>query len=266
MFVINIAKSLYHYRGFIFGNMKREFQTKYQNSLLGAAWNIINPLSMIIVYTLIFSQIMRAKLPGIDNTFAYSIYLCAGTLVWGLFYEIVSRGQSVFIDNANIIKKINFPRLCLPVTIICNALLNFIIVFGIFTLFLIISGNFPGLVYFCILPVLIVVIIFSIGLGITLGVLNVFFRDVGQTFGIVLQFWFWFTPIVYPLSIIPQRFQYLIKINPMAGIIEACQSIMVRGIQPNWWGLIPSLILGIILILVGMRLFKNNVGEMVDEL
>src|SRR5690554_3704117 len=135
--------ALWRYRGFILGSVKREFQTKYRNSLLGAAWTIISPLAMIIVYTVIFSQIMRAKLPGIDTVFAYSIYLCAGVLTWGLFAEITGRAQNIFIENANLIKKLNFPRLCLPISIVLNALLNFSIIAGLFTIFLLLSGNFP---------------------------------------------------------------------------------------------------------------------------
>ncbi|WP_312215610.1 ABC transporter permease [Pantoea vagans] len=261
-----LFRSIVQYRGFIYGNIKREFQTKYQNSLLGAAWNIINPLSMIVVYTLIFSQIMRAKLPGVDSAFAYSIYLCAGTFTWNIFNEIVSRSQNVFIENANIIKKINFPRICLPVTLICNALVNFGIIFFLFTIFLILSGSFPGFVYFEIFPVLAVAIIFAIGLGMVVGVLNVFFRDVGQTVTIFMQFWFWFTPIVYPVNIIPERFQELVKLNPMAAIIEGSHNILVQGKSPDWPSLLPSLIIGILLMGLGMRLFRKNVGEMVDEL
>lgn len=177
---VAMVKALWTYRGFILGNVKREFQVKYQNTLLGAAWNIINPLAMIIVYTVIFSNVMRAKLPGVDHTFAYSIYLCAGVLTWGLFAEIVGRSQNVFLENANLLKKISFPRLCLPVTVILNALLNFSIVFGLFSLFLLAVGMFPGVQYLALLPVLAILILFAIGLGMTLGVLNVFFRDVGQ--------------------------------------------------------------------------------------
>ena len=185
------AKALWAYRGFIVGSVRREFQSKYRNSLLGAAWTVLNPLAMIVVYTVIFAQVMRARLPGIDSAFAYSIYLCAGVLTWGLFAEITGRAQNMFLENANLIKKLNFPRLCLPVTVVANAGLNFAIVFGLFTVFLIISGNFPGWVYLALIPVLTIQVIFAIGLGIILGVLNVFFRDVGQFFGIFLQFWFW---------------------------------------------------------------------------
>src|SRR5450631_298974 len=120
-----MLKPLWAYRGFILGSVKREFQIKYRNSLLGAAWTILNPLAMILVYTVIFSQVMRAKLPGVDSSFAYSIYLCSGVLTWGLFAEISGRAQTVFLENANLIKKINFPRLCLPVVVVLNALINF---------------------------------------------------------------------------------------------------------------------------------------------
>ncbi|AJJ20187.1 lipopolysaccharide transport system permease [Yersinia intermedia] len=262
----SMVKILWAYRGFVLGSVKREFQAKYRNSLLGAAWNVLNPLSMIVVYTVIFSQVMKAKLPGVDSSFAYSIYLCAGILTWGLFSEIVTRGQSVFLDNANLLKKISFPRLCLPVTIVCNALLNFIIVFGLFTLFLIVSGNFPGIVYIGLMPVLSILIIFSIGLGITVGILNVFFRDVGHFFGMIMQFWFWLTPIVYSGEILPDNIRHYLIFNPLAGIVKSCQTILVKGEWPDWSSLLPAAILGCILCLFGMHLFRKHSGEMVDEL
>src|SRR5690606_38743475 len=123
-----MAEVLWKYRGFILGSVKREFQLKYRNSMLGAAWTILNPLAMIIVYTVIFSQIMRARLPAVDSDFAYGIYLCAGVLTWGLFAEITGRAQNVFLDNANMLKKLNFPRLCLAIVIVISALLNFLII------------------------------------------------------------------------------------------------------------------------------------------
>ncbi|CNH70150.1 lipopolysaccharide transport system permease [Yersinia frederiksenii] len=264
--VVMLGKTLWNYRGFIIGNVKREFQSKYRNSALGAIWNILNPLAMIIVYTVIFSQLMKARLPGVYDTFSYSIYLCAGILTWGLFSEIVSRGQGIFIEQANVIKKINFPRMCLPVIIIFNALVNFTIVFVLFTIFLIISNEFPGMVYFCIIPVLLVLIIFAIGLGVLLGIMNVFFRDVGHFFGIFLQFWFWFTPIVYSIHTLPERIQNIISLNPLYGIITASQTILVNKMVPSWQGLLPGLIIGLILCLISIRFFRKYSGEMVDEL
>lgn len=261
-----MVRALWNYRGFILGSVKREFQSKYRNSLLGAAWTVLNPLAMIIVYTVIFSQVMRAKLPGIDSSFAYSIYLCAGVLTWGLFAEIAGRAQNVFLEHANLLKKLSFPRLCLPVTVVASAALNFAIIFGLFTAFLILSGNFPGLAFIALIPVLVIQIAFAIGLGMVLGVLNVFFRDVGQFFGVVLQFWFWLTPIVYPITILPERVRPLMYYNPMAGLMNAYQTILVRGEWPDWISLWPVTLLAVLLCLWGMRLFRRHAGEMVDEL
>jgi lipopolysaccharide transport system permease protein len=152
---------LWAYRGFILGSVKREFQSKYRNSMLGAAWTVINPLAMIVVYTVIFAQVMRARLPGVNSTFAYSIYLCAGVLTWGLFSEITGRAQNIFLEHANLLKKLSFPRLCLPVVVVLNAGLNFAIIFFLFCIFLLITGNFPGWPFLALIPLLTIQIAFS---------------------------------------------------------------------------------------------------------
>jgi lipopolysaccharide transport system permease protein len=263
---MNVLRALWAYRGFILGSVQREFQSKYRNSLLGAAWNVINPLSMIVVYTVIFATLMRARLPGLDTTFAYSIYLCAGVLTWGLFTEIANRCTGVFLEHANLLKKLSFPRLTLPVVVVANALLNFGIVFVLFLLFLVASGNFPGWVVLAMVPVLAVQILFSVGLGISLGVLNVFFRDVGQFFAMFTTFWFWLTPIVYPANILPASVQAAMRYNPMARLMDSYQQILVYGKQPNWYSLWPVLALSVLLCIYGLWQFRRHAGEMVDEL
>lgn len=259
-------RALWSYRGFILGSVKREFQSKYTNSILGIAWTVIQPLAMIVVYTVIFSQVMRSKLPGVEGVFGYSLYLCAGVITWGLFSEVVGRAQNVFIDNANLLKKLSFPRLCLPVILVFNALVNFFIIFGLFLVFMIVTNNFPGWIILTLIPLLVIQILFAVGLGITLGVLNVFFRDVGQLFGVVLQFWFWLTPIVYPANILPEGIQWFMQFNPMSSLISAYQGVVVYGAMPQWWTLWPVTLLGAILCFWGLRLFKKHSGELVDEL
>lgn len=261
-----MIQALWAYRGFILGSVRREFQSKYRNSMLGAAWIILNPLAMILVYTIVFSQVMRTKLPGVDTTFAYSIYLCAGTLSWGLFSEIVSRAMTMFLENANMIKKLSFPRICLPAIVVINSSLNFCIIFSLFTLFLFLTGNFPGLEFLALAPLLLILVLFAIGLGLTLGVLNVFFRDVGQFFVIFLQFWFWLTPIVYPINAIPKVFQSFIRWNPMASVVAGFQVVLVEKQWPNWDSLIVVSFLAIALCILGISLFRKHSGEMVDEL
>ncbi len=263
---VGMVRSAWSYRGFISGSVKREFQSRYRNSLLGAAWTVLNPLAMIVVYTVIFSQVMRSRLPGVDNQFAYSIYLCAGVLTWNLFSEIVGRAQNVFIEHANLIKKISFPRICLPVIVVLNAAANFAIIFGLFILFLLLMNSFPGTRFLAILPVLAIQVAFSIGLGMTVGVLNVFFRDVGHFIGVLLQFWFWLTPVVYPLSILPDAVQRALHLNPMVPIVSAYHAILVHDTWPQWDTLLAPAILAVGACLLGLRLFRRHAGEMVDEL
>jgi len=259
--------ALWQYRSFILSSVRREFQLKYQNSLLGAVWTILNPLAMIIIYTVIFSQIMQAKLPGSESFYAYSIYLCSGIIAWGLFAEIIGRLQNIFLEHANILKKLNFPRLSLPIIIVLSGLLNFAIIASLFLIFLLWSGQFPGSTILLVIPILTIQLIFTIGLGISLGVLNVFFRDIGHLFTIVIQFWFWLTPIVYPASILPEGIRStLMLINPMAPIISAYQTIFVYAKQPDWLSLIVPLIAGIVMMLMGMRLYLKHAHEIVDEL
>jgi lipopolysaccharide transport system permease protein len=262
-----MLRGLWAYRGFVLGSVKREFQSKYSNAVLGALWSLLSPLAMIVVYTVIFAEVMHSKLPGAaDSRYAYSIWLCAGVLTWGLFAEIVARAQGMFIEQANLIKKISFPRICLPLIVVLSALLNFAIIFGLFTVFLLASGTFPGWVYFSILPVLVVQVLLAIGLGMIAGVLNVFFRDVGQFVTIAMQFWFWLTPIVYPATILPADVRPLLDWNPMARVIGAYQAVLVQGTAPDWRALLPVFVLAVALCLFGLRLFRRRAGEMVDEL
>jgi lipopolysaccharide transport system permease protein len=263
-----MLQGLWAYRGFVLGSVKREFQSKYSNAILGALWSVLSPLAMIVVYTVIFSRVMHNKLPGAgaNAAYAYSIYLCAGVLTWGLFAEIIGRAQSVFVDQANLIKKVSFPRVCLPVIVVLNALVNFGIIFALFTVFLVASGTFPGWVFFALFPVLLVQVLLALGIGMIAGVLNVFFRDVGQFLTIAMQFWFWLTPVVYPGSILPPEVKRLLGYNPMARIIGAYQDVLVNGAAPDWRALAPVLVLALLLCAFGLRLFRRRAGEMVDEL
>lgn len=257
---------IYRFRGFIYESVRREFASRYRNSMLGAAWLVLQPLAQILVFTLVFSHVMRTRLPGVDSSFGYSIFLCAGLLTWGLFADILNRSQNMFLDNANLLKKLSFPRICLPIIVSLNACIGFAIIFSLFVGFLLFTDSFPGWAFFAIAPVLLLQILLAIGLGMVIGVLNVFFRDVGQLFGIVLQFWFWLTPIIYPLATLPDWAQRIVMLNPMTPLVLAYQGILVQGTLPLWAGLWPTALLACMLCFLGMRLFQKHAGEMVDEL
>lgn len=259
-------KAAWNFRGFVFGSVRRDYQLRYRGTVLGVLWTVLQPLAMILIYTVVFSQVMKTRLQGAEGNFAYSIHLCAGIITWGLFAEIIQRGQSVFIENANLLKKLSFPRLTLPVIVVATALLNFFIVFGLFLGFLLITGNFPGVTIFAMIPLLAVQVLFAAGLGVTLGVLNVFFRDAGQLSGLLLQFWFWATPIVYPASILPEWLKPWMNLNPMYHLMQGYQNIFVANQFPDWQNLALVAIVSTGLALYAVSLFRRHSGEMVDEL
>jgi lipopolysaccharide transport system permease protein len=263
-------RGLWTYRDFVLGSVRREFAAKYSNAVLGAAWALLSPLAMIVVYTVIFAQVMHGRLPGGTGAsgapYAYSIWLCAGILGWNLFAAIVARAQTMFIEQANLIKKISFPRICLPLIVVLSTLLDFAILFGLFTVFLLGSGNFPGWVFMALGPLLLLQTLLAVGIGLIAGVLNVFFRDVGPFVTIMMQFWFWLTPIVYPAAILPAGLRPLLDWNPMARLVGAWQGVLVRGTAPDWAGLAPVALLALLLCVFGARLFRRRAGEMADEL
>jgi lipopolysaccharide transport system permease protein len=261
-----MLRGVWQYRGFVLGMIAREFHARYLQSLLGSMWAIATPAATIAIYTVIFAQIMRARLPGVDDTFAYSIYLCAGILPWIYFTEVLTRSLTVFIDNAALLKKVSFPRATLPVILLAGSTIHFAITFGLFLLFVVALGRFPGSAVLALLPLLALQQAFALGCGVLLGCVNVFFRDVGQVVAVGLQFWFWLTPIVYSATILSADARAMLGWNPMTTLVGAYQQIMVSGAWPAW-GDFRWHVLGAGLVLAAAFLaFDRLAGEIVDEL
>jgi lipopolysaccharide transport system permease protein len=261
-----ILAAQWRYRSFIWSLVTRDFHSRYLNSILGALWSVLNPLSTILVYTLIFSEVMGSKIPNLNNAFGYSIYLCAGLLPWNYFVETLTRCQGVFLEQANLLKKISFPRATLPSYVLLSSTINFGIVYALFLVFLILSHNLPGPALLAIFPLLIIQQALALGLGVCLGTLNVFFRDIGHSLGIVIQFWFWLTPVVYVIKAVPQRYQWLLAVNPMLPVVQAFQGIFLYGRLPHWLTLLPSVFWALGFLALGFFTFARLNKEMVDEL
>lgn len=262
-----MLRALWAYRRFVWSGVLREFSARYRESLFGGFWAIANPLAMIVIYTVVFGQLMRPTLAGHQNVpFAFSIFLCAGVLTWGLFAEMLTALNSVFLVHGNLIKKANFPRICLPAIVVLSALINFSIVIGLYLVFLGIIGHWPGWPLLALIPMLALQVLFALGLGIFLGTLNVFFRDVGQLTGIVLQFWFWLTPIIYLATSLPPLAQSLLVLNPLAPLMRGYQSIFLDRQWPDWSSLLPLAAVTFVVLILGAGLFLRRVGELVDEL
>jgi lipopolysaccharide transport system permease protein len=219
--------------GLIFELAKRDFTERYSGSLLGAAWNLIMPAVMIFIYTVIFSRVMGARMPGISSTYSFGIYLIAGILPWNAFANTLNRSAGVFIDKKNIISKMPVSLATLPLYIVLSECVTLCIGYGIY--FLILYGLGVGLPRFALLLPFIVVVqqIFAYALGLFIATLNVFLRDLREATSVVTQIWFWFTPIVYMPTILPPRFAGLLFLNPAYFFTHAYQNIFFHGIAPN---------------------------------
>ncbi len=261
-----LLRELWAYRGFIRASVHRELRARYMGSQFGLAWAVIHPFSLILLYTLVFSNLMRPTLAGHDSPIAYSVYLCAGLLTWTFFSELLGRSVGIFVNNANLLKKVNFPKLTLPLIAIFSSLLHYAIIMALFLVFLLLGGYFPGLVMFDALPVLLILVAFTIGLGILAGTINVFYRDVEQLITLVLQFWFWFTPIVYVRGILPDWLSALLGWNPMLPIVAAMQNIFLDARPPDWGSLVYPLVLAVALLALGLLAYLRLHAEIVDEL
>lgn len=264
-----LFKEALGYRGFVQGSILRQVQSQYQGSMLGAAWIFLGPVALLLVHTVVFSSVFRSRLPGVDSPLAYSVYLCAGLLPWLFFSDAVTRITGSFVGNAGLLKKARFPRVCLPLIALGVSGFNFVVIFALFVVFLVLSGHFPGWVLVAALPALVVQTALAFGFGIFLGVVNVFYRDVGQLVGVVFQFLFWLTPIVYPRSILPEWVRGLIGLNPLAVIVEHYQTVVLQAALPSpdafarlgWVALLAAL--GLYL---GLRIHRDLGAEMTDEL
>lgn len=259
-------KGAWSYRQFIISSIKTEFLTRYTRSKLGMFWMILHPLAQVVIYAFVLSVVLAAKLPGIQSTYGYAVYLMAGTLAWSLFLEIVMRCLNIFLDNGNLLKKLVFPKICLPLIVSGSALVNnaalFLAMFVVFSLL----DHTPGMMILW-LPVLIALnVAFAIGLGLIFGVLNVFIRDVGQVVPVVFQFWFWLTPIVYMAGIIPERFKSWLSLNPMYSIVTAYQNVLVFGKTPPWEGLAWVSIFTASLLIGALYMFRKASPEIADVL
>lgn len=265
--IFGISHSLLKYRHFILSSIRNELVSRFARSKLGGLWMIVNPLAQVAIYALILSNVLAAKLPGmIGNKYAYAIYLMAGLLAWNLFNEIISRCLNIFIENGNLMKKMNFPRITLPTIVAGSCLLNNILLFiamlGVFALL----GHQFNIAMLWLIPLTLIVAMLALSIGLILGIMNVFLRDIGQVTPIIMQMLFWFTPVVYPVSIIPEAYRHWLSLNPMYPLTSAYQQVIVYGNAPSWEGILIIAAVGLILAGISLFMFRRASAEMADSL
>ena len=259
MIIMKVFKELYRYRELLKNNIKKEIRGKYKGSWLGVVGTFLNPLLMLLVYSIVFPYILRVK---VEN---YTIFMMVALVPWTFFTTAVQTGTGSVVANGNILKKVYFPREIIPISVVTSALINFLITCIIMVVFILVSG--VGFSVHCLLFPLIVLIQYIITLAIVfvLSAITVYVRDVDHFVSIIIMLAFYVTPIVYKADMLPQKFQWALKINPMAQLIEAYRAVLYEHCMPDMtmlgiWGLI-----GIAMLIVGYLIFKKLEKQFVEE-
>ncbi len=261
----SLIAAAWRYRGFITSSVVNDFRSRVVRSRLGALWIVLQPLAQALIFAIVLSNVLAAKLPGIDNRFAFAVYLLSGMLCWSVFAEIVQRCLTVFIENASLLKKMQFPRVSLPlVTVGTSFVSNVILLVVVLVLIPILGVELtPALLWFPVL--LLITVALATGIGLLLGTLNVFARDVGQVMLVVMQFWFWMTPVAYPANIVPDSFKAVLEANPVASLVMGYHDIFLYGRAPQHSLVYPAAI-ALVSLALSFFVFRRASAEMVDAL
>ncbi len=248
---MKIFKELYQYRELLKSNVKKEIRGKYKGSFLGVIWSFVNPLLTVLVYAIIFPYILRQDQPN------YLIFLIVAIIPWNFFVTVLNQGTTTVLANANIIKKVYFPREILPISIVLSGLVNFLISCIIILLFVLFGGLgiSPVILY---LPIIIFIqFILSLGIVFIISAINVYIRDVEYIVNFVLTLAFYATPILYDASFMPAKVQGILNLNPMKHLIDAYRSIFYYKQIPNVVSMIVLGIISFILLICGYAIFKK---------
>lgn len=248
---MSLVNDLRHYREFLKSNVKKDIRGKYKGSFLGVLWSFINPLLSVLVYAIVFPYIMRIK---VEN---YLIYLITGIIPWTFFISSINMGLISVLSNADIIKKVYFPRIILPISTVTSCLVNFLISCVIIVLFCLGSGL--GISFQILWLPLIALIQYVMLLGFTfiLSAIEMYMRDIEHIVNFILSMAFYVTPILYTPDIFPEKLAWVLKVNPMAYLVNAYRSIFFYQKMPDLMGLGVVSIFSIFLFMIGYLIFEK---------
>lgn len=253
-------KEVFRYKEMLISSVKKDLRSRYRGSFLGFLWTFINPLMQLIIYSIVFPFLLKMKEPN------YSMFVFIGLLPWIYFTSSIQISTTCIVGNANLVKKIYFPRMILPIAVSATGLVNY--VFGLVIVFpaLLISG--VKLTPFALLlPVVMAVhFLFTTGLCMLLSALYVFFRDLEHIVGIVVMGWFYLTPIVFSLSIFPEYAQRILALNPMTQFVNAYRNVLMYGRAPSSLGFSIVTLLSIGVFFLGAKVFCKLQRTFAEEL
>jgi lipopolysaccharide transport system permease protein len=258
--MISNIQQLYQKKDLVWAWTYRIVRGRYQQSILGGLWAIIQPVATVIIFTVIFTFFV----PVDTGTTPYIVFSYTAMVPWTLFSSSVMDMVDSLVGNMNLVSKIYFPREILPVSSLLARVVDFLIGFGLLIVFIFIYRvpiYVPG--WFFLPVILLTQVILAFGLGLLGSALNVFYRDVKPIFTLGLQIWFYASPIIYPVSSVPERFRAIYYLNPMAGVIEAYRAIILNQEMPGSYFLL-SVGISIAVFLFGYWLFKRVEFQFAD--
>ena len=253
-------RELYRYKELLWVWMMREISIRYKQSVLGALWAIIQPLSSMIIVSVIFGYFVKVPTDGAP----YPIFFYSALLPWTFFSTSITFAVPSLINNLNLVTKIYFPREIFPIASIGAAFLDFLVA-SILFLALIILYRLPFNFMYIWLPLLIIIqILFTLGISFFASSIIVFYRDIRFIVPIGLQLWMYLSPVVYPVSTVPSKFQTIYMLNPMASIIDSYRRIILHGQPPQWNYLALGGIITFIIVILGYLSFKKHEPSFAD--
>jgi len=239
-FIILLAKKVYirrqvetlgRFRHLLVLMVKRDFVTRYRRSVLGVLWSLLNPILSMLIITMVFSYVFRFEIPN----HSFAVYFLSGQFIFGFFSESTTLAMNSITVNGGIIKKVYVPRYIFPVSSILSSLVNMFFSFIAFIIVFLIMGERISWTFFLIPIPVILIFVFSLGVGMILSSLCVFFRDITYIYGIGITLLMFMTPIFYPVSILPDRVYYLIHLNPMFHYVTYFRELTLTGSLPGLW-------------------------------
>lgn len=254
-------KELYAYRQMIAGLVRKDLRGRYKGSILGFLWTFVNPLLQLMVYTMVFSVIMKN---GIEK---YYIYLFVALIPWIFFSTSITSGCSSVIASKEMVKKIYFPREVLPISTVTSGFINmlycFVVIFAVL-LFAGIGFNFYAIL--CLPIIMIVEYFLSLGFALIFSALTVYFRDLEYILGIITMAWMYLTPVLYSIDAVPEELRSILMMNPMSPVIIAFRDILYYKQVPQLETLISALAVGLISCVLGYLIFHKLQKHFVEEL
>jgi ABC-type polysaccharide/polyol phosphate export permease len=263
-------KEILKYRQLIATLVTRELKARYRGTILGFLWSFLNPLLLMVVYSIVFGIIMPARWPQFEGkTVYYSIFLFTGILPWAWFSSSMLESANVLIIYGNLIKKIKFPLEALPIMVVVTNMIHFILGLPILILFYLVFGK-PLTLWVLLLPfVVLIQFIFTMGFVFFISALTVHFRDLKDILSNLLTLWFFATPIIYPFDsphILERGWvKWLLWTNPMTHIIEAYQHSFFYGSLPHWKKLSVTVIIGVLFFYFAYRIFDKLRDTFIEE-